>query len=119
MRFVRLVSGGKDSIYAIIEAIRAGHALTAVANLTPPDIAADEIDSFMYQTIGHNVIGAIAECLDVPLFRRPIRGAPVCTHLQYDTAPAAATTATTTTTAAAATAPATALAPAPASDEVE
>ena len=30
----------------------------------------------MYQSVGHDLIEAYATCLDLPLYRRPIRGTP-------------------------------------------
>ncbi len=38
MKFVALVSGGKDSIYCIMKCLEFGHELVAIANLTPPDL---------------------------------------------------------------------------------
>ena len=34
----------------------------------------DELDSYMYQTVGHQVVVAYAACADLPLFRRRIAG---------------------------------------------
>ena len=65
MKFVALLSGGKDSCFALGECILQGHELIATANLYPEDVSREEIDSFMYQTVGHNVVRAIAECLQV------------------------------------------------------
>jgi diphthine-ammonia ligase len=47
----------------------------ALANLFPAQRGRDELDSFMYQTVAHEGICAIAECMDLPLFRAPIRAA--------------------------------------------
>ncbi len=41
----------------------------------------------MFQTIGHTAIEALAQCLDVPLFRQPIRGKAIVTALQYTPLP--------------------------------
>lgn len=35
MKFVGLISGGKDSIYNIIECIKRGHELVCLCNLCP------------------------------------------------------------------------------------
>ena len=40
MKFVALVSGGKDSIYSLMEAIAQGHELVCAANLSPAPAAA-------------------------------------------------------------------------------
>ncbi|KAJ8601769.1 hypothetical protein CTAYLR_006820 [Chrysophaeum taylorii] len=81
MRFVALVSGGKDSVFSIIESERCGHELVACANLFPE--GGEEIDSWMYQSAAHVVVPGIAECLGVPLFRRAIRGEAKSRELQY------------------------------------
>ncbi|CAI0385191.1 unnamed protein product [Linum tenue] len=74
MKVVALVSGGKDSCYAMMKCIQYGHEIVALANLMPADITVDELDSYMYQTVGHQIIVSYAECMGVPLFRRQIKG---------------------------------------------
>jgi diphthine-ammonia ligase len=54
-----------------------GHEVVALANLLPMHLDTDDIDSYMYQTVGHQVVGAYAECMGLPLFRRQITGASV------------------------------------------
>ncbi|GAM88808.1 hypothetical protein ANO11243_068420 [Dothideomycetidae sp. 11243] len=44
------------------------------------------MDSFMYQTVGHNVIHLIAQALELPLYRQPILGSAVATSRTYDLA---------------------------------
>lgn len=80
MKVVALVSGGKDSCYAMMKCIQYGHEvfnfrlfayyvfdesvtccycaliliifqIVALANLIPADDAIDELDSYMYQTV--------------------------------------------------------------------
>ena len=51
-----------------------GHDVVALANLYPEET--DELDSYMYQSVGHDLIEAYAQCLGLPLFRRPIKGTP-------------------------------------------
>lgn len=34
----------------------------------------DELDSYMYQTVGHMGIGKLAEAMDLPLYRRTTSG---------------------------------------------
>ncbi|THG16365.1 hypothetical protein TEA_019160 [Camellia sinensis var. sinensis] len=53
MKVVGLVSGGKDSCYAMMKCIEYGHEIVALANLLPIDDSVDELDSYMYQTGGH------------------------------------------------------------------
>lgn len=68
MKFVALISGGKDSIFNIIQCIKNGHELVALGNLYP--VGSDELDSYMYQSVGQEVIELVAECLDKPIYRR-------------------------------------------------
>jgi len=50
MKFVSLVSGGKDSVYNTLLCQSHGHELVVLANLYPQ--SANEIDSFMFQSSG-------------------------------------------------------------------
>jgi len=79
MKFVGVISGGKDSILAIHLAVDQGHELVALANLFPADISA-ELDSYMYQCAGAEIIEAIGEAFEVPLLRRPMTGKPIAIH---------------------------------------
>ncbi|ESW33988.1 hypothetical protein PHAVU_001G114900 [Phaseolus vulgaris] len=83
MKVVALVSGGKDSCYAMMKAIQYGHEIVALANLMPLDDSVDELDSYMYQTVGHQIIVKYAECMGLPLFRRRIQGSPRHQELGY------------------------------------
>ncbi|GMH35085.1 hypothetical protein BSKO_02953 [Bryopsis sp. KO-2023] len=83
MKVVALVSGGKDSCYNMMLCERHGHEIVALANLLPMDSGVDELDSYMFQTVGHQLIGAYAQCTGLPLFRRRIRGASVGKDLSY------------------------------------
>lgn len=49
--------------------------VVALANLLPPDPSVDELDSYMYQTVGHQLVEAYAACTGLPLYRRRIAGA--------------------------------------------
>ena len=49
MKVVALISGGKDSCYNMIECVRNGHEIVALANLKPN--IEGEIDSWMYQSV--------------------------------------------------------------------
>ncbi|XP_008810325.1 diphthine--ammonia ligase isoform X2 [Phoenix dactylifera] len=83
MKVVALVSGGKDSCYAMMRCIDHGHEIVALANLLPFDDSVDELDSYMYQTVGHQIVISYAECMGLPLFRRRIRGSSRHQHLSY------------------------------------
>jgi len=57
MKVIGLVSGGKDSCYAMQLAIQQGHEVMALANLLPLPGDPDELDSFMFQTVKrHGVV---------------------------------------------------------------
>ncbi|KAM1052169.1 hypothetical protein ACFX19_034210 [Malus domestica] len=87
MKVVALVSGGKDSCYAMMKCIQYGHQIVAVANLMPADDSVDELDSYMYQTVGHQIVVSYAECMGVPLFRRRIQGSTRHQKLSYRMTP--------------------------------
>ncbi|XP_068665498.1 diphthine--ammonia ligase [Aristolochia californica] len=87
MKVVALVSGGKDSCYAMMRCIDYGHEIVALANLMPFDDSTDELDSHMYQTVGHQIIVSYAECMELPLFRRRIQGSTRHQQLSYRTTP--------------------------------
>ena len=83
MRFVALVSGGKDSIYSALECIRNGHELVACIHLGRPDSVLEE--SYMYQTAASEVVRTLVEdCLGVPLLLHQRVGTSVNTSLVYD-----------------------------------
>lgn len=45
--------------------------------------ASDELDSYMYQTVGHQAIELYAEAMDLPLYRRTIEGSSLNTGRNY------------------------------------
>ena len=84
-RVLGLVSGGKDSAYAMMKCVEHGHEIIALGNLHPPSSCiGEELDSFMYQTVGHPHVQAMADAMELPLYRREICGTAVATGLQYD-----------------------------------
>ena len=83
MKFVALLSGGKDSCFNIMKCQQHSHELVAVANLMPPEEGIEEMNSFMYQSAAHNTIPSIAECLGVPLFRQGINRKSLIQTLDY------------------------------------
>ncbi|XP_052211027.1 diphthine--ammonia ligase [Diospyros lotus] len=85
MKVVGLVSGGKDSCFAMMKCIEHGHQIVALANLLPADDSVDELDSYMYQTVGHQIVVSYAKCMGVPLFRRRIQGSTRHHKLSYRT----------------------------------
>ncbi|KIW26212.1 uncharacterized protein PV07_09325 [Cladophialophora immunda] len=105
LNVIALISGGKDSLFSILHCLENGHKVVALANLYPKarsvtngqgDAASarpleddesegEDLNSFMYQTVGHSVIPLYAECLGIPLYRREITGSAVQTGRYYDT----------------------------------
>jgi diphthine-ammonia ligase len=107
MKFVALVSGGKDSIFSIMESQRQGHELVACVHLGRPllrkqrqrqppssslssndeDVVEEddeEEESYMYQTAGSEVVKVLVEqCLQVPLILHVRQGTSVNTSLVY------------------------------------
>ncbi|RPD67264.1 hypothetical protein L227DRAFT_582593 [Lentinus tigrinus ALCF2SS1-6] len=76
MKYVALLSGGKDSCYNLLHCARNGHQLVAAASLGPEQ-GKEELDSYLYQTVGQDAIEFVGRALDVPLYRRVISGAAV------------------------------------------
>ena len=108
MKFIALVSGGKDSLFAILHAMRHGHEPVALAHLYPrgspldadgqriesgqargeePGEADEDGSSYMYQTVGHSLVRHVAAALALPLFSRAIEGTPRVTGLNYPPRP--------------------------------
>lgn len=83
MKVVALVSGGKDSCYNMMKCVEHGHEIVALANLHPVQEEKQELDSFCFQTVGHNMISMIAEAMELPLYRRPFTGRSVVREMQY------------------------------------
>ena len=83
MRFVALVSGGKDSIYSILEAIKQGHDFVACIHMGRPEN--EEEESYMYQTAGSEIVKTLVEeCLQVPLLLHQRTGKSKQTSLIYN-----------------------------------
>lgn len=104
-------SGGKDSCYNMMQCVANGHEIAAIANLKPSSqsgkgnrreavtplyvcwtqliatLQIDELDSFMYQTVGHDAIHLYSECMQVPLYRREILGESVLQGSDYTVTP--------------------------------
>ncbi|XP_010220935.1 PREDICTED: diphthine--ammonia ligase [Tinamus guttatus] len=81
------LSGGKDSCYNMMQCVAAGHQIVALANLRPAESTgqSDELDSYMYQTVGHQAIDLYADAMDLPLYRCFIKGTSVNTGRVYTT----------------------------------
>ena len=86
MKFVALLSGGKDSCYNILKCNSYGHELVCLANLAPAGDE-EEINSFMYQSAAHTAIPALSMCFGVPLIRRSISGVAAVQTMEYTFTP--------------------------------
>ncbi|KAF7355433.1 Diphthine--ammonia ligase [Mycena sanguinolenta] len=84
MKYVALLSGGKDSCFNLLHCARNGHELVAAASLGP-EPGKEELDSYMYQTVGQDAIELVARALDVPLHRRVISGQALEQGSEYGT----------------------------------
>ncbi|KAK2196692.1 bifunctional Diphthamide synthase domain/Diphthine--ammonia ligase-Uncharacterized protein MJ0570/Rossmann-like alpha-beta-alpha sandwich fold [Babesia duncani] len=81
MKLLALISGGKDSIFSILCAQKLGHKVVMLGHLYPPYPSDTfELDSFMYQTVGHHMVHVISKCMEIPIIQRPINGKPVKTE---------------------------------------
>ncbi|KAK5112947.1 hypothetical protein LTR62_003769 [Meristemomyces frigidus] len=89
LKVVALISGGKDSFFSLLHCHANGHEVVALANLFPSsksgEDAEDDLDSFMYQTVGHSVIPIYEQALGLPLYRQHIVGSAVDNARAYGT----------------------------------
>ncbi|KCZ76411.1 hypothetical protein H311_02593 [Anncaliia algerae PRA109] len=65
MDFIALISGGKDSIYTTNLLIDKGYNLRGLVYIY---CKSDNLDSYMYQTVGKEMINIYSECFNVPIF---------------------------------------------------
>ncbi|KAF9692486.1 hypothetical protein EKO04_009643 [Ascochyta lentis] len=88
LNVIALISGGKDSFFSLLHCIANGHKIVALANLHPSPTASDneDINSYMYQTVGHSVIPLYEQALEIPLYRQEIRGKAVNSERDYSAA---------------------------------
>jgi diphthine-ammonia ligase len=95
LNVIALISGGKDSLFSILHCRQNGHNIVALANLYPPPkdapngesgsatVEGEDVNSFMYQTVGHTIIPLYAEALNLPLYRHQISGQALNTERFY------------------------------------
>jgi diphthine-ammonia ligase len=86
LQIIALISGGKDSIFSILHCLANGHDVVALANLYPSaeqNAEDEDINSYMYQTVGHTIIPLYAEALGIPLYRQPIVGSAANSSRDY------------------------------------
>ena len=83
MKVVGLISGGKDSLFNLLECVAHGHEIVCLANLYGKN-EGEELDSFMYQTVGVEIAPLIAECMELSLIRHQITGRSINQELYYE-----------------------------------
>ncbi|RKF64308.1 Diphthine--ammonia ligase [Erysiphe neolycopersici] len=93
LNVIALISGGKDSFFSLLHCRKNGHKIVALGNLYPPNGPPDrdhnkdeddsDMNSFMYQTVGHMVIPQYEKALNIPLYREPIIGTALHTGASY------------------------------------
>jgi diphthine-ammonia ligase len=83
MKVIGLISGGKDSIYNLIQCMKNGHEIICLGHLARP-ADSGEMDSYMYQTVGSEMVDAVAECLGLPLIKHTLKNKPLNLALEYD-----------------------------------
>ena len=100
MKVIALISGGKDSTFNMMECLKDGHEIVGLVNLRPPNSQSvqnelvnsepnsvplvQEIDSYMYQSVGNEILDLYAEAMELPLYRANITGQVLNTELEYE-----------------------------------
>lgn len=99
MKVIALISGGKDSTFNMMECVKNGHEIVALVNLRPPQPQSiqnksiqnnseiepvQELDSYMYQSVGNELIDLIAQAAELPLYRAQITGKAINQNLDYE-----------------------------------
>ena len=78
LNVIALISGGKDSFFSLLHCLANNHAVIALANLCPPPPSPNsppsDLNSYMYQTVGHKLIPHYSTTLGLPLYRAFISG---------------------------------------------
>ncbi|KAH7391913.1 ATP binding L-PSP endoribonuclease family protein-like protein [Pyrenochaeta sp. MPI-SDFR-AT-0127] len=86
LNVIALISGGKDSLFSILHCQANGHTVVALANLHPTPSSGEDgdINSYMYQTVGHSTIPLYEQALGIPLYRQEIAGKAINSSRDYD-----------------------------------
>ena len=93
MKVIALISGGKDSTMNMMKCVQDGHEIVALVNLRPPNSLSaqndandtqsvtsnnqsieQELDSYMYQSVGNELLNLYAQAIELPLYRANITG---------------------------------------------
>ena len=88
LNVIGLISGGKDSFFSLLHCIKNGHHVIALANLysqasQSAEGSLEDLNSFMFQTVGQGIIPLHAEALDLPLYRQQIKGSALDQSKDY------------------------------------
>ena len=84
LKVIALISGGKDSFFSLLHCLQSNHHVIALANLCPAAASeTSDLNSYMYQTVGHTLIPLYADALEIPLYRRQISGSVVNSQKDY------------------------------------
>ena len=84
---IALISGGKDSIFSMLHCVANGHNVIALGNLYPPILepgTSQDLNSYMYQTVGHTLLPLFSTTLSLPLYRQEISGSAINEEKDYD-----------------------------------
>ena len=85
LNVIALVSGGKDSFFSLLHCLHNNHRVVALANLYPPGTSQEsDLNSYMYQTVGHTIIPLYEHAVGIPLYRRHISGSAINTGRDYE-----------------------------------
>ena len=81
LNVIGLISGGKDSFFSLLHCLANNHRVIALANLYPSRASSygnppEDLNSYMYQTAGHQLTPFYSDALELPLFRQEISGSP-------------------------------------------
>ena len=89
LNVIGLISGGKDSLFSLLHCQANNHRVIALANLFPPQVLSlgkpqEDLNSYMYQTVGHGLTRLYSDALALPLFRQEIYGSAVNSSKVYE-----------------------------------
>ncbi|KAI1007959.1 hypothetical protein K3495_g274 [Podosphaera aphanis] len=92
LNVIALISGGKDSFYSLLHCLHNGHRVIALGNLYPVPESVNsqtpyDLNSLMYQTVGHRIIPYYEQILEIPLYRQPIVGHAIDVGITYEEEP--------------------------------
>ena len=79
MKIAALISGGKDSIYTLCKMKDQGYEIVCGVYMYGEN---ENSDSFMYQTIGQNIIKLIEQSLEIPFIYKKTRCITLNTNLK-------------------------------------